>query len=513
MKRRLTCASHWISLILLALFVQPGAANDSTAPQARLYFFTSPACPPCRQVEPAIRQLAAEGYPVTVINTSSQPDWARHFKVNRTPTTILVADQQVVGRQTGLITLDALRGWFAACRPATAPTPQTATRQTNSDTTGLPAHLNQGGIESGQPTMHQGTTVPANQAEQRAMAATVRLKVADPQGTSYATGTIIHRHQDECLILTCGHVFRDSQGQGAISIDYDFVSGQVRTTSGRLLSYDAQDRDIALVSMTASGFSGPPVFVAQPGYAIQNSDQAFSIGCDHGEAPTIRRTRIKNLAKYNGVDKYDIFGRPVDGRSGGGLFTPGGQLVGVCNAAAVDFDEGIYVALNTIYWQLQQANLTNLFTGPAAIATNYETDQQAAPLTASPIRSKPQPVTSAAIHGSAIHGSAIPSARDLRQPATWTNTNQPTTTGSATPGTAGPLPNEAIVILRSSNPNEPHRTLTISNPPADLVNRIYQASATTWEGNSNRLARLQNEMPLPRQPAGSADGVRSQSPR
>ena len=87
----------------------------------------------------------------------------------------------------------------------------------------------------------------------------------------------------------------------------------------------------------------------------------FSIGCDHGEDPTIRHSQIKNRAAYDGALKYDIFGRPVDGRSGGGLFTESGELIGVCNAAAVEVDEGIYSALDTLYWQLATTGLEHLF--------------------------------------------------------------------------------------------------------------------------------------------------------
>ena len=76
--------------------------------------------------------------------------------------------------------------------------------------------------------------------------------------------------------------------------------------------------------------------------------------------------------------KYDIVGRPVDGRSGGGLFTPSGQLIGVCNAAAVDFDEGIYSSLDTIYWQIEKVNLAHLFAPAERFASNEPLNQQLA---------------------------------------------------------------------------------------------------------------------------------------
>jgi S1-C subfamily serine protease len=51
----------------------------------------------------------------------------------------------------------------------------------------------------------------------------------------------------------------------------------------------------------------------------------------------------------------------VDGRSGGGLFNEQGELIGVCNAAAVEVDEGIYTALETIHWQIAAVDLEHLF--------------------------------------------------------------------------------------------------------------------------------------------------------
>ena len=61
--------------------------------------------------------------------------------------------------------------------------------------------------------------------QQLALQATVRVRVTDPDGTSKGTGTIIDLHGDEALILTCGHIFRASQGSGQIEVDL-FAPGQ-----------------------------------------------------------------------------------------------------------------------------------------------------------------------------------------------------------------------------------------------------------------------------------------------
>ena len=46
------------------------------------------------------------------------------------------------------------------------------------------------------------------------LAATVRLRVEDAQGRSFGTGTIIDARSGEALVITCGHLFRESKGKG-----------------------------------------------------------------------------------------------------------------------------------------------------------------------------------------------------------------------------------------------------------------------------------------------------------
>ena len=77
------------------------------------------------------------------------------------------------------------------------------------------------------------------------MGASVRLKVQDPQGFSFGSGTIIDNRQGDVLILTCGHLFRDSRGQGEITLDF-FAAGGPRGVKGNLVTYDLKN-DVALV--------------------------------------------------------------------------------------------------------------------------------------------------------------------------------------------------------------------------------------------------------------------------
>ena len=146
--------------------------------KAQLYFFTNAACGPCRVVEPELEKLYRAGYPVMKIDTHLHPDWTRRFAVRKTPTVMLVAGQQVVARHSGYIDAESMLQWFS--------------RLENSE-----SHSPRGLRESGPqpdlpPTFLKGTSRPATEAEKLAMQATVRLKVEDGEGSSYATGTIIH---------------------------------------------------------------------------------------------------------------------------------------------------------------------------------------------------------------------------------------------------------------------------------------------------------------------------------
>ena len=190
------------------------------------------------------------------------------------------------------------------------------------------------------------------------MQATVRLKVMDGGGQSYGTGTIIHTHGDEALVLTCGHLFRESKGAGQIQVTL-FAPGASRPVAGTLLVYEAEQRDVALVSIRP-GVPVTPIQVGSPQYHPRPGDPVFTIGCNHGENPTIQESVITAVDRYLGPPNLEVRGHPVEGRSGGGLFSANGQLIGVCNAADLQEDRGIYAGPATICLELKRINLANI---------------------------------------------------------------------------------------------------------------------------------------------------------
>ena len=71
----------------------------------------------------------------------------------------------------------------------------------------------------------------------RLLAASVRLRIDDPDGHSTGSGTIIDARAGEALVLTCGHIFRDSKGAEK-SASTCSVPCALRGVEGRLISYD-----------------------------------------------------------------------------------------------------------------------------------------------------------------------------------------------------------------------------------------------------------------------------------
>jgi hypothetical protein len=196
-------------------------------------------------------------------------------------------------------------------------------------------------------------------SDEVAAAATVRLRVTDGNAVGIGSGTIIDVHGDEALVLTCGHIFRDSAGRAPVQIDL-FHQGETITIPGQVIDYSAEERDVALV-VCRPGIPVKFAPVAPENWQAQSGESVFSLGCDRGADPSRRDTRITAINKYLGPPNLEIAGAPVDGRSGGGLFNSAGQLIGVCNAADPQDDEGIYAGTAVVHWQLDRVNLGHLY--------------------------------------------------------------------------------------------------------------------------------------------------------
>jgi S1-C subfamily serine protease len=188
----------------------------------------------------------------------------------------------------------------------------------------------------------------------RLMEASVRIRVEDPDGRSVGSGTIIDADEGEALVVTCGHIFRDRRDGDPIEVDL-FGPGAARTVPGQLIAHDL-DSDVGLLRIRTDG----PVTTARLAprdYAIRVGHSVINIGCNHGADPTARQSQITSIDKFVGPPNLQVAGQPVSGRSGGGLFTADGLMIGVCNAADPSDNEGLYAALASIHAELAQTGI------------------------------------------------------------------------------------------------------------------------------------------------------------
>jgi thiol-disulfide isomerase/thioredoxin len=348
--------------VQIAALVAALSAGGETA----LLDFHAPWCAPCRSMEGAIAQLEHAGYPVRRVNVDHDRHLAKQFNVQNIPCFVLVVDGKEAGRLTGTVRRDELETMLARWGvERTSAGRATARAQSPDPPRGvLPAVVTGGSplvrTHFEQPASHGPQTGPRRGAvaPQELIDASVRLTIGDPLGNSFGTGTLIDARQGEALVVTCGHIFRDSQGKGRITVDLCAPGGPQKLT-GRLVSYDLES-DIGLVSIRP----GVPVRVAQlagKGFGISPGDRVITVGCNHGNAATAEESKITAVNKFRAPPNLSVAGLPVQGRSGGGLFTADGRVIGVCNAADPSDNEGLFAALGAIQSELDEVGLAAIY--------------------------------------------------------------------------------------------------------------------------------------------------------
>ena len=87
--------------------------------------------------------------------------------------------------------------------------------------------------------------------------------------------------------------------------------------------------DVGLVSFRP-GCPVRTVRLASASYQVRRNDPVVSIGCNNGSEPTVRSSRVTSLDKFLGPPNIQVAGQPVQGRSGGGLFSADGRVIASC---------------------------------------------------------------------------------------------------------------------------------------------------------------------------------------
>ncbi|HEX7379869.1 MAG TPA: thioredoxin domain-containing protein [Pirellulales bacterium] len=338
-------------------------------------------CGPCRQMSPVVHELQAAGYKIRKVNVDQERELATRFGISEIPCFVLIVDGKEVKRVSGAQSRRELQAMFAAAakrRPGViaraqspddagaTPFPAIAT-----DPLGSPPPLDvpqrhdvspavADHVEPGHEAAHEPAHLESDAILRRLMAASVRIKIDDGGSNSVGSGTIIDAREGEALVLTCGHIFRDSKGQGPVTIDL-FGPGAPQDVPGHVLSYDLES-DVGLVSFRPAA----PVAAARvaPANRVTQNSAVVNIGCNHGREPTARVSHVTAINKFLGPPTFSVAGQPDQGRSGGGLFTVDGYLIGVCNAADPADNEGLYAGIDPIHKELERKGLKTMCLEP-----------------------------------------------------------------------------------------------------------------------------------------------------
>jgi len=375
------------------------ALEAATQGDVILLNFAATWCGPCRQMAPIIGEITAAGWIVRHVDADQEPDLVKRFGVTGVPCYVLLVHGEEVGRINGATTRNKLENLLMKSRQPLGlserpsipegggvseappipgiPLPVASAGPLLTEPKEPPQSLPQAVIQNSEPsdplTTSTATTIQnvshedqtqilseekRQRLERKLLQATARLRVDDPQGMSGGTGTVIDCRQGEALILTCGHIFRDSDGKGKVKVDL-FSPNAPQGIAGQVVAYDLT-RDLALVSIFTDQ-PLDPVRVGGPEEKTKAGESVVTVGCNGGDDPTLHYSQVNGVDKYLGPANVQVAGQPVEGRSGGGLFSLEGTLIGVCNAADPEDNEGLFAALPAIHEHLDEAGLAFVY--------------------------------------------------------------------------------------------------------------------------------------------------------
>lgn len=435
--------------ILQAALVACALAAPAGQEETVLLDFTATWCAPCRQMQPVVDRLAAQGYPVRKVDIDHDRATAERFRVSGVPCFVMVVGGRETGRIVGATSYEKLAGLFPAAHGESAP---------NGRSWQLPAVASSAlgaNPQTGGTSAVDKTSI-APDVVQYLLAATVRIQIDDGDGNSVGTGTIVDSREGEALVLTCGHIFRDSKGQGRVTVDL-YGEGAPQDVPARVIAYDLES-DVGFLSFRP-GMNVAAAKIAPPGHSVRSGDPVVNIGCNHGETATARESRVTTIDKFIGPPNLQVAGQPVQGRSGGGLFSADGYVIGVCNAADPEDDEGLYAALTAIHAELNQAGLAKFCLPTDAVAV--------APPPTFPSR---MPAL----------GSADPQAATV--PTSSTSTVAPPTPAAAIDAEA-----EVVCIIRSKNdPQGKSQVVVLDRASPELLRQLHEAQRRQTAGPDSR---------------------------
>jgi thiol-disulfide isomerase/thioredoxin len=472
--------------------------------EVKLVFITTPNSQYCEQAIPLINEFAQQGYNIKTISVTQNSEIVKQFNITRLPSFILLQDNKVIDRVDGgaapIVLKPMIQGMFDRAdqsarknvtkitrEPASAipldhyikPTPTTTTTQNLNFT---PPNNNNANTRT---NSTPSSSPEIDLLQQKFITSSVKLRVDSADGHSWGSGTIIDTRGNDALILTCGHIFREVDFAGnnnkknIVEVHLYGENSSVKVY-GRCIYFDLEI-DLALVVIV------PPcpvqaIPVAPSNLAIKSGQNVISVGCDSGAAPTIRKHSIMSINRISTpatnklpFNYIQVSGAPVGGRSGGGLFSNDGLLIGVCNTADPVRNDGHFVPAEIIRYILDQQNLSTVYQKPSLNSkintTENSTNNQ---LTLNQNKNTEQNLTQNLNQNPTQN---LPATNNLTsvEHATLSEVKRRVQDGD-----------EVILIVRSRrNPETPSDVIVLNNTSDQFIDTIIQQSPTYTSQNEN----------------------------
>ncbi|MDR2644316.1 MAG: trypsin-like peptidase domain-containing protein [Planctomycetaceae bacterium] len=353
--------------------------------EVKLVFFTTPNSSYCEQAAALMTEFTQKGYNIQTISVAQYPDIVKQFNITRLPAFILLQNNKIIDRVDGgaasVVLKPMIQGMFDRADQSSR---KNVTKNIPASQPATPSNHYANSIPVSFNTSTNINSIPTESdlSQRKFITSSVKLRVDSANGHSWGSGTIIDTRGNDALILTCGHIFREAGVAGnnnkmIVEVHLYGENSSVKVY-GRCIYFDLEI-DLALVVIV------PPcpvqaIPVAPPNLAINVGQNVISVGCDGGADPTIRKHSIMSTNRIGTPTSnklpfhyIQVSGAPVGGRSGGGLFSDDGHLIGVCNTADPVRNDGHFVPAEIIRHVLDQRNLSLVYQNPSLKNTKINT--------------------------------------------------------------------------------------------------------------------------------------------
>ena len=379
--------------LLLAFLCVAGAPSNDSSSGAVLLNFHAEWCGPCHKARPAVEQLIRDGYPIKRIDIDEEPDLQRRYRVEAVPTFIVVdRDGRELDRLSGPRSASDLARFYKTAAAKARSVADSGSRvASRGDRSSGDEEQSDDRDDDDDSSGKRRVAARANDGAEGSAAAfsnpkpwetVVRIRVIGDRSTGFGSGTVIYSTPEESLILTCAHIFKlDGRKPAPPSkfprrIMIDLFDGKLQGTDPAKVHFvesveaEAFDYDftldVGLIRMRP-GRQLPASRVVPPSWELQSRMKVVAVGCPEGRDATVwhtvvRRPRILNFLSGNpNYEAVECDVAPKEGRSGGGLYTTNGYVVGVCNFAEPQGNHGLYATPRSIYSILDRNKLASLY--------------------------------------------------------------------------------------------------------------------------------------------------------